>query len=335
MKKILLITIVVLVSLQIVKSQDYHLSQYDVSPLLLNPAFTGLYDGEFRAHIQHRSQWGSIIESPFKTENFSFDKPFKRFGAGIYILNNRAGSGKFNFLDISLSGSYEVTIDPSEMQHLVFGTQIGMVQNSFDLEQLTFDNQYTSAFGGSFDQTIDNGETFDKTSVIRPDVNFGVHYMMQNRFNFFNYSVYKTSEPAPYGGFVIYHLTQPNLKFGEFKNKLYRRYVAYAGAKIKLSTPLCIEPKVLYMRQVNNNEFQFSTSGYYYFKEYEAFLFSTLNFRPKDAFIFNLGIIYKEYRICAGYDLNTSQLKTITNGKGSFEISLTYTKFNTKSYPLF
>ena len=328
MKKIIYITVAFLISVNAVKSQDFHLSQYDLSPMLMNPAFTGLFDGQYRVHVQHRSQWSSILENPFKTVHISFDKPFKRFGAGILILNNRAGVGKFNFLNIALSGSYEVTIDPSGIQHLVFGTQIGMVQNSFD-------NQYTSAFGGSFDQTIDNGENFSKTSVIRPDVNFGVHYMMQQRFNYFNYSVYKMSEIVPFGGAVIFHLTQPKLTFGEFKNTLYRRYVAYGGARIKVNIPLCLEPKIMYMRQLNNNEFQFSTSAYYYIENYGAYAFSTLNLRPKDAFIVSLGAIYKDYRFSVGYDFNTSPLKALTKGRGSFEISITYTKFNNKSYPMF
>lgn len=335
MKKIIYITVIVLLAnIGFVKSQDFHLSQYDLTPMLMNPALTAIFDGDYRVHVQHRSQWGAILDNPYKTEHISFDKPFKRFGAGLFVINNRAGVGKFNFLNIGLSGSYEVTIDPSGMQHLVFGTQIGMVQNSFDLAELTFDNQYTSAFGGSFDQTIDNGENFDKTSVIRPDVNFGVHYMMQQRFNFFNYSVYKMSEVVPFGGAVIFHLTQPKLTFGEYKNILYRRYLVYGGAKIKVNVPLCIEPKILYMRQLNNNEFQFSSAVYYYFKDYNAFAFTNIDFRTKDALIFSIGAIYTDYRISVGYDFNTSPLKAYTKGRGSFEISLTYTKFNNKSYPM-
>lgn len=335
MKRILLSLVIIFTSLELVVAQDFHSSQFEISPLMLNPANTGFYNGEFRAHLQYRSQWGSVTKYPFRTEQFSFDKPFKRFGAGIIINNNRAGIGKYNFLNIALSGSYEVTIDPSKVQHLVFGAQIAMVQNSFDLTELTFDNQYTSAFGGSFDQNIDNGETFEKTSVIRPDVNFGVFYMKQEKLNFFNYSVYKLAGLVPYGGISFFHLTQPSLSFGTEKSRLPRRFVAYAGAKYKVTIPLCVEPQILYMRQAKNNEFQFKTSAYYYIKDIEAFAFTTLNYRAKDAFILSLGAMYKEYKFCVGYDFNTSQLKRLTNSTGSFEISFTYTKLTDKNYAKF
>jgi len=337
--KTLYIILVLLFITNVLLSQDLHLSQYQEAKLLFNPALTGDYDGDYRVHLQHRSQWGSVIKNPFRTEFFSFDKSFKRklkrLHVGIYALNYRAGVGKFNLFNLMASGSYEVTIDPSNQQHLIFGTQLGMVQNSFDVSSFTFDNQFTSANGGSFDQSINSGETFEKTSVLKPDVNFGVHYLFQNRFNYFNSSVYKVATYNPYAGIVAYHLTQPNLTFSEVKNKLYRRYFMYAGCKIKVNTPICVEPSFIYMRQLNINEFQISTTTYYFEKSYNVFFFATLNLRPKDAFIVSLGAIYGNYRIGVGYDINTSPLKAVTNSKGAFEISLTYTKFDNKTYAMF
>lgn len=319
-------------------SQDLHLSQYQAASLLQNPALTGDYDGDYRVHLQHRSQWGAVIKNPFRTEYLSFDKTFertlKRLHLGAYILNYRAGVGKFNFFNFFASGSYEVTIDPSNMQHLIFGTQIGMVQNSFDYTRLTFDNQYTSAFGGGFDPNINSGESFEKTSVIRPDVNFGVHYMYQNRFNYFNYSIYKSATYNPYAGIVAYHLTQPNLTFSEFKNKLYRRYFMYAGCKIKINAPICVEPSFIYMRQLNVNEFQISATTYYYEQNFKTYLYATVNMRPKDALILAFGGIYGKYKLGISYDINTSPLRAVTNSKGAFEIAITYTNFNNKSYPM-
>lgn len=338
MKTIYIIPVLFLIT-NILFSQDLHLSQYQDAKLLLNPALTGDYDGEYRVHLQHRSQWASILKNPFKTEFFSFDKSFKRelkrLHLGIYALNYRAGVGKFNLLNIMASGSYEVTIDPSNRQHLIFGTQVGMVQNSFDVNSFTFDNQFTSAHGGSFDQSINSGENFQKTSVIKPDVNFGVHYLYQNRFNYFNYSVYKGATYNPYAGIVTYHLTQPSLTFSEVKNKLYRRYFMYAGCKIKVNTPICIEPSIIYMRQLNVNEFQISETTYYYEKNYKIFFYATMNLRPKDAFIVSLGAIYGSYKFGVAYDINTSPLKAVTHSKGAFEISLTYTKLDNKTYPMF
>ena len=40
------------------KAQDWHLSMYDAAPMFLNPAMTGVVEGEWRVHAQYRNQWG-------------------------------------------------------------------------------------------------------------------------------------------------------------------------------------------------------------------------------------------------------------------------------------
>ena len=46
-------------------AQDVHFSQLSNSPLAINPAYTGLFDGYQRAIINYRSQWTSAA-SPLK-----------------------------------------------------------------------------------------------------------------------------------------------------------------------------------------------------------------------------------------------------------------------------
>ena len=41
-------------------AQDPHFSQFFASPLTLNPAFTGKFDGSWRLAANHRDQWPSI-----------------------------------------------------------------------------------------------------------------------------------------------------------------------------------------------------------------------------------------------------------------------------------
>ena len=43
-----------------VKAQDPHFSQFFSSPLTLNPAFTGKFNGTWRLAANHRDQWPSI-----------------------------------------------------------------------------------------------------------------------------------------------------------------------------------------------------------------------------------------------------------------------------------
>src|SRR5688572_33456724 len=79
MKKILF-TLLLCVSLACVSSaQDPNFSQFFASPLTLNPALTGKFDGLFRVAGNYRNQWPTI-NNAFVTKTVSVD-----FG----VLKNR------------------------------------------------------------------------------------------------------------------------------------------------------------------------------------------------------------------------------------------------------
>ena len=54
-------------------SQDIHFSQFNLSPLNLNPSLTGSYNGDYRFTGSHRNQWSSVT-TPYATFAFSFEK---------------------------------------------------------------------------------------------------------------------------------------------------------------------------------------------------------------------------------------------------------------------
>jgi hypothetical protein len=41
-------------------AQDIHFTQFDMQPLIINPAFTGMFDGKVRAGAIYRNQWASV-----------------------------------------------------------------------------------------------------------------------------------------------------------------------------------------------------------------------------------------------------------------------------------
>jgi hypothetical protein len=53
--------------------------------------------------------------------------------------------------------------------------------------------------------------------------------------------------------------------------------------------------------------------------------------RNKDAIIPSVAVDYNKFRIGFSYDVNISNLKTASNGKGGPEISLTYQSMKIKS----
>ena len=61
-----------------VQAQDAHLSMYDAAPLFLNPAMTGVFQGDWRVHGQYRTQWKAVNFKPYNSALISFDKNYKK-----------------------------------------------------------------------------------------------------------------------------------------------------------------------------------------------------------------------------------------------------------------
>lgn len=333
--QISIISLLFLIMFVKANGQDFHLSMTEEAPVLLNPSLSGMFDGLYRGHLQHRTQWKSVVAKPFRTEMFSVERNFKEFGVGLHVLNNRAGAGDFNVFNLYGSGSYEVSLDPGKYHHLLCGLQIGLVQNSINIANLTFDNQYTMSGGGGYDPALSSGENFTKTSALAPDVNFGIYYTMQKRRNFFSSYVYKTSTLVPYGGISGYHLTQPKLTYSDYRNKLFMRLLFYGGVKYKVTSDFCVDPSIIWQRQSKMNDVMWGSNFYYYIQSYKTFASLGLFHRVKDAVVISIGGVRNQYTIRFSYDINTSKLNAVSKGRGGFEISITYTMLDEGSYPMF
>ncbi|MFH1321900.1 MAG: PorP/SprF family type IX secretion system membrane protein [Bacteroidota bacterium] len=302
-------------------SQDFHLSQYEASPLYLNPSMTGMFNGYYRAHAHYRNQWASVA-SPFVTTSASFDMPYKEFGIGALILNDRAGAGNYNVLNFVISGAYDMSIGKYIHHHLSFGAQVGFIHKSVNMDKLSFHNQYTYTNNLGFDPGLPTGEVMDNTSIFIPEMNASMMYYYSNDMSRVN----------PYIGFSVFHLTQPNESFLGNTNKLPRRYVIHAGSKVNITPTIQVEPRFLAMNQKNAKELNMTIIVNYYYKAQDIWLFGGPTYRffhfsefnTSDAVIANIGLKYGNYIYRFSYDINTSSLSSISKGKGGFEFSVTY-----------
>jgi type IX secretion system PorP/SprF family membrane protein len=297
-----------------ISAQDFHLSQYDAAPLFLNPALVGQFDGKYRVHGHYRTQWGSVSSKPFNTAAISFDKSIKKFAVGAQVLNYRAGAGNYDALGITLSGGYSFTFDKKKVHKISIGVQGGVIQKSVDFNELYFENQYTTTGGGSFDQGLPTGETFGANSFWLPDLNAGFVYYYgadQKKLN-------------PFVGASVFHITEPKESFYGVENKLPMRIMGHGGIKVNLSERIQFIPKVLYMKQKNAQEIDYSLMMHYHLKGSGVILMLQPTYRTVDAFIIEAGVKYSNYEVRLGYDYNTSTLNDFSDGKGGFEISLTY-----------
>lgn len=297
------------------KAQDFHLTQYDAFALYLNPALTGEYLGEewkHKIHAVYRTQWKTLPVKPYQTYGIAFDKPYKRMGIGASVLNNRSGGLNFNTLNFQLSGAYYIT-DPETSPHtLNVGVQAGLFYKSFNYNKVLFENQYDNETG-QLNSAMNSGESFNKTNRVNFDANVGV---------FYKYKDWR-SKLNPFIGFSVFHVNMPMENFAGNDKRLPMRFNLNGGTDIRINNTWKVVPMVLYMNQAKAEELNVGVLTYYTLNKKEGYdLILGLNYRRKDAALFQIGMKYSNYILRMSYDINTSYLSEYSKKRGGYEITL-------------
>ncbi|WP_417265990.1 PorP/SprF family type IX secretion system membrane protein [Brumimicrobium sp.] len=296
------------------RAQDAHLSMYDAAPLFLNPALTGIVDGDFRLHGQYRTQWKSVNYKPYTTYLLSFDMPFKKWGFGVQVNQFRAGQGNYNSLQGLVSAAYNTALDKNKNHMISFGVQGGGVQKSLEYPLLSFNNQYSPNNGGFFDETIATGEDIEARTIYLPSVNAGLMY----------YFAQQNRRLNPFIGVSAFNLVSAKESFQGIDNRLPMRFYAHIGTRINLTETFYLIPKFLFMQQENFSEQTIALEAGYYLKNSELYLLGGLIYRNKDAAAITIGGKLDRFTLKLAYDINMSTLSTASSGRGGFEASLTY-----------
>jgi type IX secretion system PorP/SprF family membrane protein len=295
-------------------AQDGHLSMYDAAPLFLNPSLTGVFEADYRVHAQYRTQWKSVNFKPYTAGLISFDMPYKKWGVGGQIHNFRAGKGNFNAFQALGSVAYYIPLNRKATHILNFGLQGGLQQKSLEYQLLSFNNQYTTANGGGFNESLATNEDFRTQSQILPMLNGGLMY----------YGSAEKRRINPFAGISFFNLLTPRETFFDQQNKLPFRTYTHVGARINITELLYLVPKVMIMNQKEFNEQTVGLELGYFMKQSGVYLLAGSIFRNKDAGIFTLGARKANYIVKLGYDINVSSLSTASSGRGGVEIALTY-----------
>jgi type IX secretion system PorP/SprF family membrane protein len=302
---------------------DAHFSQYYAYPMWLNPALTGVMDGDYRLSANYKRQWASIA-TPFSTEGVSFDTyPYKNLGLGVTVLNQSAGDGGYNYLNALFSAAYRVMLDEKGFNILSIGLQAGVLNRRINPNKLQFGSQYDPILG--FNPDVPSGENFSKTSATAFDANFGVMY--------FNGDPNKTLNP--FVGVSVYHLARPDDPFlGTSDEKLPMRYSVHGGTRIKATDVLNLTPNALYIRQGNAHEVAAGVYAQYMLQGYTDLLFG-VTYRFNDAVIPSVGFHLGDFTFGLSYDVNVSRLNVASDGKGGIEFSISYIRHKKVQDPRF
>lgn len=298
------------------QAQDYHTTQFDAIPMMLNPGLSGMTHGEdYRAATLYRSQWRPLAARPFATFALGYDMRIKdRWGVGGYIINSD-GAKIFNSFNLVLAGAYEIT-EPSQSQHeLTVGIQAGFIYRNTNDKELTYDNQYSN---GEFDASLPSFEHFNRFSKVMPEFSLGMSYKM----------IDEAQQIRPYGGMSIWHLTSPKVAFVEGtqdESRLPRRFVFNAGSEFQVDDNLMFDVKLLTMFQGQASEILGGFNTYYTItSDADAIAELGLYYRNKDAFIISTGVEYKNMKYVMSYDMTISDLGNYNKRFGALEFTLVY-----------
>lgn len=316
MKSLSIVVLVILCCFTLY-AQDPHFSQYYASPLTLNPANTGFFDGDLRVALNERQQWWNVGYN-YNTTSASADlKLFKEhiplfdnFAVGFSGIfeNSINGALQSNFL--SLSSAYHKSLAYEGSQTLGLGIQINYTSKYFDYNKLSFATQFN---GKIFDPTIPVNINYSISDTKYFDLNAGLLYAIH------------LDQANLYAGTSLYHLTKPKeTLFNSAGSTLALRKTLHGGGEINLSAISSILFSGYYMEQDNATDSM--VGGAYGLKldtNNEPFnLYVGLWYRLHDSYIPYLGADYQNFSL--GLNYGASAVNDLGFSPQTFEISLIY-----------
>ena len=313
-------------------AQDIHFTQFDMAPMVVNPAFTGLFDGKVRVSAIYRNQWASVTV-PYVTYGAAIDLPLllegndDRLSGGLQLYKDQAGDGNLSNFTGLVSIAYHKST--GALSELSVGLQGGYAQKSIDLSKLYFGDEWLN--GAFVPATSQEYHLGIGNSVNYYLVNAGLAYSQNTRDGRFNFTL----------GAAANNLNQPNDDIEKKQNSqtgLDMRFTGELGINWIVSQRLTLRPAVLYQNQataselIAGNEFLYQVGGAPGYSDFSTAVFLGGWWRSGDAAMITAGVEFKGFRIGASYDYNISTLNTSSNGNGGFEIGIRYVAPNSMKF---
>jgi type IX secretion system PorP/SprF family membrane protein len=120
-------------------AQDHQYSQFFNSPVYLNPALNGQFEGDLRMNMIYRNQW-STLPGALTYITASIDYNIPKFGGGVGLMFTRANEGTAYYLRNNLAGIYSYSVGSDDFV-LSFGLQAGIGNRTIDQSKLVFGDQ--------------------------------------------------------------------------------------------------------------------------------------------------------------------------------------------------
>lgn len=338
LKKYFLLIFLVTIFLAPTYGQDFHYTQYFMSPLGVNPALAGAYNGSYRINGIYRDQYRGSAGRPFGGFSLNVDAPIIRglrkqdwIGVGLRIESTSAGGGdlstgtegivssalgqKLNFYGLGVA--YHLALDKKQNSVFTLGAQYGTGGYTYNQLQIgDTGRSITQPNAPLSEQEMNfNGSEQDVNGGSLNDLTVGLLYNLKNP---------KAGSDLKIG-FSVEGILNPNRSAtGRTDNK----GIGLNG---------------LGTYEFTMNKRSSLTSGLYYYSNKQAsaiIVNSIFNYKlkPEDkmtlhgglgvrnvrAALLYLGATFSGVRVGLAYDLDIGASTPATNNHKSIELGVTY-----------
>jgi type IX secretion system PorP/SprF family membrane protein len=324
LKTITLTLAVACTKLSGLSAQDIHFSQIFETPLLRNPSLAGLFNGDIRLQTVYRTQWNSVTV-PYQTTSVSGEVKQKIGNGDDYlsyggqIVYDKAGSIALTTTQVLPTINYNKSMSAYKNVYLSLGFMGGLVQRSFDRNKMTTNNQYD---GTAYNPNLADGEMLNNASLSYFDGSAGISLNSQlgnKEVNNF------------YVGVAYHHFNQARRVtfYNTGRERMTPKWVGSFGIRMEMTNTSYFTLQSDYAVQGKNQEWICGALYSWRLDESDDnryVLHAGTYMRWRDAIIPALKLEFKPLAVALSYDANISPLKQSSQGRGGFEMSISYQK---------
>ncbi len=298
-----------LAGVRTLKAQDLHYSQFYYSPMNLNPALAGIFNGDVRIMGNFRNQWAAALVD-YTTFTGAVDTRIRLNRKSKNFINLGA---VFNFdqagdLDLGL-GQLGLNV----------GYTLAMSDNSFITPGIQLVGQMRSfTFIAQEDNLPEQLEPFNNTNKTDFDLGAGLNWRIQRddrtKFDF---------------GAAMFHLLRPDYSFGNQGSITQERPIRtsiYGIGSLEVSekTDLMLRGVGQFQRQ---NEILLGAAAKFYISKQRGKQIAFEaggTYRLGDAIFPNFTLYYNDLLVGLSYDINISDFAVSTSNRGGPELAVSY-----------
>ena len=326
MKRRFYFLILILMQTCLASAQDPSFSQFFASPLTLNPALTGKFNGDLRAAGNYRNQWPTVNKA-YITSTLSVDfnllqdklSEGDQWGFGILAMTDKTANGILNSNYFGLSTAYHKAIDEDGMHTIGVGFQGVYANRILDGPRLHFVDGLQ--MDGSWLPSASEPVNLQVVSTSFFNMNAGILY---------NGSLNGTD--AVYFGVAMYNINQPRESFLGAENiTVPSRLTIHGGGYFpSKNSGETWYVSGLYNRQATASELVFGgalelSASTDESNPVNVYIGSWMRLNNVgDAIIPYVGLDYGRFNLGMSYDVNVSGFKLASQSQGGIEISLIY-----------